>query len=111
MLHRLTHLIPILRDATRWSGLRSMVRRFLRIQPELEEVAATDVVQLDFSATPLFTTQYNTLQMQLREIYTVATPMQCHGATFQDCRYFLASDYRSGSNQQSIGSFVPLQAV
>lgn len=66
-----------------------MVQRFLRIQPKLEIVAATNGVHMDLSTTPLFTIQCSTLGTQLSEINTVTTALQSHSDTLEDCWYFV----------------------
>lgn len=42
ILHRLSSLSPVVPFDTRCSGMSSMLKRFVRIRDELEEVANTD---------------------------------------------------------------------
>lgn len=100
MLQRLTDLAPIIPCATRWSGLCTMVKRFIRIRPELEEVAATDGVHLTISSTPLFETRCKKLDLHLGEINTVTKALQRRGVTLEECRYYLDTLTRTIEEQK-----------
>lgn len=100
MLQRLTDLAPVIPCATRWSGLCTMVQRFIRIRPELEEVAATDGVNLTISSTPLFETRCKKLGLHLGEINTVTKALQRRGVTLEECRYYLDTLTRTIEDQK-----------
>lgn len=57
ILHGLTNIVPVLPCATSFSVLCTMVKRFMHIRPELEELAAINGLHLDISTAPRFDTR------------------------------------------------------
>lgn len=81
MQRNLTHLAPVLRNATWWSSKHEMLKRFNEIRSELLEVAATENSDVGSVGNLSFKRKAERYGRILREINSVTLLLQKKGAT------------------------------
>lgn len=86
MLRNMTHLRPLLPNATRWSGKCAMVNRFVRIRTELIAVSSHEKCDLPIDASARFAEKATACGRMLKEINTVTKVLQTRSRSLTDCR-------------------------
>jgi len=102
MLQRLTDLRPIVPAKTRWSGLCHMLKRFLDIRDELQQVSDTQGLKLSMPQNGAELRKTERLSKQLKEIDFVTQKLQERGAPLERCRLLLDTLLSAVATQKDV---------
>eukprot|EP00171_Calliarthron_tuberculosum_P023569 IDg23569t1 len=108
MLRNLTDLSPVLPNATRWSGIKIMLNRFIEIRDDIITVANTERASVFVNQSDVFKTRVKRYACMLSEIDTVTKELQKRGINLADCRFavdVLLEAVQNGRNDSSSAMF------
>ncbi|GFH44601.1 hypothetical protein CTEN210_01075 [Chaetoceros tenuissimus] len=88
-LREFTHLAPYLNNATRWSGIRIMIERFLKIREALRQVAEDERTELQVDTSAAFADRCTKYLNYMVEIDSVTKKLQERCLPFCDGRIML----------------------
>ncbi len=98
MLRNLTHLTPVLHNATRWSSKFHMLKRFNEIRDELLQVADTEEATVPIDRSTAFKRNAEKFCKMLREINSITLLLQIGNETLADVVCALTRCYSMSSS-------------
>eukprot|EP00171_Calliarthron_tuberculosum_P003890 IDg3890t1 len=108
ILRNLTDLAPVSPNQTRWSGLKTMLCRFVEIHDDIIRAADMDGATISINRSIPFTHRAEKFAKMLTEIDTVTQELQKRHLSLSECRYavdILRESVQEGRNDYTSAFF------